>query len=391
MLALLLAQPNTIVSVDRLIDGVWGASPPDSARHTLQSYVSELRKSLGEVIERDGTGYSVRVDQRGLDSLEFEARVSEARTRLDRDPAGAVVDLDAALALWRGRPFEDFPDHADLQADAARLEELRLVALESALTARLALGDHVTAAVELERLAREHPYREELRALQMLALYRSGRQADALRAFQAMRTVLADELGIDPSPRLRRLEEQILLQDPDLDLARPATPERPASSDRVENPYLGLRPFREPDASRFFGRDQLVDQLAERVTSRAPFTAVVGPSGSGKSSAVQAGLLPRVRDDIREAVIAVVQPGLHPFAELDGVLAGPRRSRILRVGRGRPRGGGATSAPGRRAAARSSSTSSRSCTRSPTRRGAGVHRCLGPRCAAPGRPRCRCW
>lgn len=320
VLALLLAQPNTIVSLDRLIDGVWGATPPDSARHTLQSYVSELRKSLGEVIERDGTGYCVRVDQQGLDSLEFEARVSEAGSRLDHDPAGAVADLDAALALWRGRPFEEFPDHADLQADAARLEELRLAAVEGALTARLTLGDHVTAAVELERLAREHPYREELRALQMLALYRSGRQADALRAFQAMRTVLAEELGIDPSPRLRRLEEQILLQDPDLDPAQQA-PQRPAASDRLENPYLGLRPFRETDASRFFGRDKLVDQLAARVVSRVPFTAVVGPSGSGKSSAVRAGLLPHVRDEVRDAVIAVVQPGLHPFAELDAVLA----------------------------------------------------------------------
>jgi basic membrane lipoprotein Med (substrate-binding protein (PBP1-ABC) superfamily)/DNA-binding SARP family transcriptional activator len=321
VLALLLAQPNTTVSVDRLIDGVWGATPPDSARHTLQSYVSELRKSLGEAIERDGTGYSVRVDRSGLDSLEFEARVSEARTRLDRDPATAVAELGAALALWRGQPFEDFPDHAALQAEAARLEELRLAAVEAALTARLALGDHVTAAVELERLAREHPFREELRALQMLALYRSGRQADALRAFQGMRSVLAEELGIDPSPRLRRLEEQILLQDPDLDLARPATPERPAASDRAENPYLGLRPFREPDAGRFFGRDQLVDQLAARVVGQAPFTAVVGPSGSGKSSAVQAGLLPRVRDEVPQAVIAVVQPGLHPFTELEGVLA----------------------------------------------------------------------
>jgi basic membrane lipoprotein Med (substrate-binding protein (PBP1-ABC) superfamily)/DNA-binding SARP family transcriptional activator len=321
VLALLLAQPNTVVSVDRLIDGVWGATPPDSARHTLQSYVSELRKSLGEAIERDGTGYSVRVDQRGLDSLEFEARVSEARARLDRDPAGAAADLGAALALWRGRPYEDFPDHADLQAEAARLEELRLVAVEAALHARLTLGDHLTAAVELERHTREHPYREGLRALQMLALYRSGRQADALRAFQAMRTVLADELGIDPSPRLRRLEEQILLQDPDLDPAHPASPERSAANDLVENPYLGLRPFREPDAARFFGRDQLVDQLTARVVSAAPFTAVVGPSGSGKSSAVQAGLLPRVREEVREAVIAVVQPGLHPFAELDGVLA----------------------------------------------------------------------
>ena len=222
VVALLLAEPNTTVSVERLIDGLWGESPPESARHTLQSYVSELRKTLGDVIERDGQGYAIRVDRNALDALELEDRLSEARARLDREPEVAVAELDAALALWRGRPFEDHPDHPSLQAEAVRLEELRLAAIEAQCKARLALGEHQRVVADLERLTREHPYREELRALQMLALYRSGRQADALRAFQATREILAEELGIDPSPRLRRLEEQILLQDPDLDPSQPA-------------------------------------------------------------------------------------------------------------------------------------------------------------------------
>jgi basic membrane lipoprotein Med (substrate-binding protein (PBP1-ABC) superfamily)/DNA-binding SARP family transcriptional activator len=322
VLALLLAEPNTTVSVERLIDGVWGETPPDSARHTLQSYVSELRKSLGETIERDTAGYSARVDRDQLDALDFEARVSEARARLDHDPAGAVAELDAALALWRGRPFEDFPDQDALQGDAVRLEELRVVAIESALGARLALGDHSIVAVEIERVIRAHPYREELRALQMLALYRSGRQAEALRSFQVMRSALAEELGIDPSPRLRRLEEQILLQDPDLDPRQPAATSTVHAVVRGENPYMGLRPFRESDAARFFGQERLIADLAARVLSDATFTAVVGPSGSGKSSAVQAGLLPHVRRELPSTRIAMLQPGSQPFAELEAALAG---------------------------------------------------------------------
>ena len=319
MIALLVAEPNTTVSVERLIDGLWGESPPESARHTLQSYVSELRKTVGDVIERDGSGYSIRVDRDGLDTLEFEDRVSEARAQLDRDPAAARAQFDAALALWRGQPFEDHPDQPSLQAEAVRLEELRLAAIEALCTARLALGEHARVVADLERLTREHPYREELRALQMLSLYRSGRQADALRAFQATREILAEELGIDPSPRLRRLEEQILLQDPDLDPSQPAG--MPATSTtRIENPYMGLRAFRESDAVRFFGQDHLVDTLAQRVDTGAAFTAVVGPSGSGKSSAVQAGLIPRLRRDAPHLCIATMQPGAQPFAELEAAL-----------------------------------------------------------------------
>lgn len=333
VVALLLTEPNTTVSLERLIDGLWGDHPPDSARHTVQSYVSELRKVVGNVIERTGSGYAIRVGTDELDALDFEARVSAARAIVEDDPQAAVADLDAALGLWRGPPFEDHPDHPSLEAEAVRLDELRLAATELLLRARLALGHHAHVVAHLERLTREHPYREELRALQMLALYRSGRQADALRAFQATRAALAEELGVDPSPRLRRLEEQILLQDPDLDLVRADEP-RTISDVRVENPYMGLRTFREADASRFYGHERLVDALERRVDDGMTFTAVVGPSGSGKSSAVHAGLLPRLRRRDLHLRIATMQPGSQPFAELEGALArtagrlGPSMARL---------------------------------------------------------------
>ena len=315
VLARLLAEPNRVVSLDRLVDGLWGDDPPETARHTVQGYVSELRKAVGPLIERQGLGYRISVDRDTLDSLDFEARVIEARAGAATDPGGAATDLDAALALWRGPAFDDFSEPA-LQAEATRLEELRLGVFEELMQARLAAGQHADVIVQLERLTRDHPYREELRALHMIALYRSGRQADALRAFQTTRDVLGEELGLVPSPRLRRLEEQILLQDPDLDPPAAHQPE----SRWVENPYLGLRAFREADQSRFFGQDQLIERLVNRVVGATPFTALVGPSGSGKSSVVQAGLIPRLRRDHTNVVVALMQPGSQPFAVLAAAL-----------------------------------------------------------------------
>jgi basic membrane lipoprotein Med (substrate-binding protein (PBP1-ABC) superfamily)/DNA-binding SARP family transcriptional activator/Tol biopolymer transport system component len=315
VLALLLAEPNRVVSVDRLVDGLWGDDPPESARHTIQSYVSELRKVLGPAIESGGAGYRVRVDRSSLDTLDFEARVTEARSRAETDPGGAAEEIEEALGFWRGTPFDDLGAQPALQPESARLEELRLVAIETLMEIRLAAGRHSEVVAELERLTRDHPYREEFRALHMVALYRCGRQAEALRAFRTTRDVLGEELGIMPTPRLRRLEEQILLQDPDLDLPPEAASR--AEPDRwVENPYLGLRPFREADHDRFFGQEQLVDRLVSRATGDATFTAVVGPSGSGKSSAVQAGLIPRLRRDHPDVAIVLMQPGAQPFRAL---------------------------------------------------------------------------
>ena len=317
VLALLLAEPNTVVSVDRLVDGVWGERPPRSARHTLQAYVSELRRAVGQAIERDGNGYRIDVDTSTFDVLDFETRVRTARQVANSDDS--TRELEGALALWRGAAYEDFAEHDVLDAEAARLDEVRLGALENLMSAHLDAGLHAETIVELDGLARQYPFREELRALHMIALYRCGRQADALRAFQRTRKLLADELGIVPSPRLRRLEEQILLHDPGLDRAA-GTDAASGAKRALENPYLGLRAFREADNARFFGRDELVDVLIGRVSAGGGFTALVGASGSGKSSVVQAGLIPRLRRDHPEISVVSMKPGIQPFAELDAAL-----------------------------------------------------------------------
>jgi basic membrane lipoprotein Med (substrate-binding protein (PBP1-ABC) superfamily)/DNA-binding SARP family transcriptional activator len=321
VLALLLAEPNTVVSLDRLVEGIWEDRPPTTARHTVQSYVSELRKEIGTQIERSGSGYVVNVDRDTLDSLDFESRVSLARAVMATEPAVAVAELESALALWSGAAFEEFLDCDALRVERARLDELRVAAAEDLIRSRLAIGQHAEVIPDLVRLTSEHPYREELRALHMVALYRAGRQAEALREYQRTRRVLDDDLGIAPSARLRRLEEQILLQDPDLEPVAVATVSSVASS-IVENPYLGLRAFQEQDESRFFGRDALVSRILERVSDDARLTAVVGPSGSGKSSVVQAGVIPRVRRDFPSVRVARMQPGAQPFAELEAALSG---------------------------------------------------------------------
>ncbi len=157
VLAMLLAEANTVVSTDSLVDGLWGGSPPSAARHTVQGYVSELRKVVGPVIEREGTGYVVRVDERALDALVFEALIAEGRSRLADDPATAADVLGVALALWRGPPYDGLDDSGVLSAERARLEELRLLALEDRISADLAAGRHRELVAELDGLSGEHP------------------------------------------------------------------------------------------------------------------------------------------------------------------------------------------------------------------------------------------
>ncbi|MEO7398127.1 MAG: BTAD domain-containing putative transcriptional regulator, partial [Ilumatobacteraceae bacterium] len=323
VLAMLLAKANSVVSTDALVDGLWGNSPPSAARHTVQGYVSELRKLLGPVIEREGPGYVVRVDDSSLDSLEFEALISRGRDVLADDPEAAAFSLSTALRLWRGAPFTGLDDAAVLLAERTRLEQLQLLAFEDRAGAELALGRHREIVAELDALSREHPYREGLRAQHMLALYRSGRQAEALRAFQRTRAVLGEELGLEPSPLLRRLEEQILVQDPALDLVSVADEASLDPGGPVSNPYKGLRAFTEADADVFYGRDELIARLASIVAGDTGLTAVVGPSGSGKSSLVQAGMIPALRNADRFGanwVIAVMRPGAYPFTELEAAL-----------------------------------------------------------------------
>ncbi|HEX6231409.1 MAG TPA: extracellular solute-binding protein [Actinomycetota bacterium] len=214
LLAHLLLRANRTVAVERLIEAVWGDDPPATARNTLQTHVKNLRKALDAGrIEHRPSGYLLRAEPEEVDLLTFEARLDEARGLAPHDLAGASETLRRALDLWRGPALDGLGETAPLAGEAARLEELRLAATEDRIEADLALGRHRELVPELETLVARHPFRERLWGQLMVALYRSGRQGDALAAFVRARDLLAEELGIDPSPELRRLQQQVLRQD----------------------------------------------------------------------------------------------------------------------------------------------------------------------------------
>jgi peptide/nickel transport system substrate-binding protein len=218
LLTVLLLHANRVVSRDRLIDALWGETPPPTAHNSLHNVVSGIRKGLGngELVTRDG-GYMLHVAPGELDADRFAELVQHGAAAHARgDPESAAALLREALELWRGPPLGDLAYHPALADEAARLEEARLVALEERIEADLARGHHADVVAELEALVSQHPLRERLRADQMLALYRCGRQADALASYRDARERLVDELGIEPGPALRRLEQAVLEQDPEL-------------------------------------------------------------------------------------------------------------------------------------------------------------------------------
>jgi WD40 repeat protein/DNA-binding SARP family transcriptional activator/class 3 adenylate cyclase len=219
VLAHLLIRPNELVPAERLIDEVWGEEPPERVRNIVQTYISHLRKALGpDRILSQAPGYRLRVEPSELDAARFDALVRDAKKALVEDPNHAVGLLEDALALWRGPALADLADHPSLVAETTRLDDQRLEAQEDRVQALLAAGAHTSAIRELEGLIGHHPLRERLWNMLMLALYREGRQGEALQAFQRAREILADELGIDPSPELARLHERILKQDPALEV-----------------------------------------------------------------------------------------------------------------------------------------------------------------------------
>ena len=240
LLAVLLLDANRVVSRDRLIDALWGDEPPDTARNTLQVYVSQLRKLLPEgVLETAPAGYRLVIEADAVDLFEFIRLSEEGRAALGAgDPARAADTLRAALALWRGAPLADLSWEPFAQSEIVRLEELRLAALEERIDADLALGRHGQLVAELERLVVEQPMRERFRAQLMLALYRSGRQADALAVYQRARRTFVDELGIEPSESLRRLERAVLAHDPALNVPQ-AGPTSPRRAPIPVTPLLG--------------------------------------------------------------------------------------------------------------------------------------------------------
>ena len=214
LLAALLLRSGEVVSVDALVDELWGEHPPPTAAKNVQGYVARLRRTLGEgVLVTQTPGYALRIDEQLLDSSRFRALVEEAR---HEEPAAAAERLREALALWRGPPLADFTYEPFAQEEIRRLEDLRLSALEDRIEADLALGRHEDVVAELESLVRSHPLRERLQGELLVALYRCGRQAEALEAYRAARHRFVDELGVEPSPELQRLERAILEHDPSL-------------------------------------------------------------------------------------------------------------------------------------------------------------------------------
>ena len=229
LLALLLLHANEVVSRDRLIEALWPGRPPGSAEHSLDVQVSRLRKAFApdELLLTRSGGYVLEVESDAIDAARFERLLDEGRrANAAGEPADALQSLEPALALWRGQALAEVAYEDFAHADAERLEELRLVATEERIDAGLALGRHDTLIAELEALTGRHPLRERLRGQLMLALYRAGRQAEALRVYSETRKQLVEELGIEPGQALRELEQAILRQDPALELPRPSAPGR---------------------------------------------------------------------------------------------------------------------------------------------------------------------
>ena len=216
VLAILLLSAGRVVSIDRLVDLLYGGEPPATALTQVQRQISDLRKVLGPAIETRAPGYLVRPGS--LDLTHFERLAEEAASALAHgERERAAAGLREALALWRGPALADLAYEPFAAAPAARLEELRLTCLEQRVEAELGLGEHRRLVGELEALVEDHPTHERFRAQLMTALYRSGRQEDALAAYRALRRELVDAFGIEPTPELVRLEQAILAQDPSLD------------------------------------------------------------------------------------------------------------------------------------------------------------------------------
>jgi WD40 repeat protein/DNA-binding SARP family transcriptional activator len=310
LLAMLLLNANRVVSRERLIGGLLDGVRSESPEHVLQVQVSRLRKTLAPAgpdrLVARSPGYLLRVDPGELDAVAFEELASAGRAALTSgDPARAADLLRKAERLWRGPALAELEERA---GDARRLEELRLAAVEDRIEAELDLGRNDELVAELAALVREHPARERFRAQQMRALYRAGRHADALAAYSEFRAHLVEELGLEPTEQLRELQRSILVHDSSL-----APPRLPVC------PFKGLAPFAGSDASFFFGRERVVDELIARFAQQR-LVAVLGASGSGKSSVVQAGLLPALArgalpgsDSWRQLIL---RPGSRPAAEL---------------------------------------------------------------------------
>ena len=281
LLTMLTINVGNVVTVDALVEELWRDDQPREVANALQTQVSQLRKILpaGAVVAR-APGYVLDLDPERVDAVRFERLVVTGRKQLaDGDMAEASATLRSALALWRGPALVDSQDLEMARAEAARLEELRQSAFEARVEADLAMGRHAELVSDLQAAIEDSPFRETLRAQLMLALYRSGRQAEALSEYQSVRRRFADDLGLDPGPELQQLEAAILRQDPALNPAR-----SPIGRDAPVD--IGPVPARLPvSLTTFVGREDALAELRERVESHRLVT-VTGPGGTGKTRTV---------------------------------------------------------------------------------------------------------
>jgi DNA-binding SARP family transcriptional activator len=304
VLACLLVHANQVVPIDALAEGVWEGRPPQSATGTIRTYVSHLRKlvdpsaseAAGQVLLTRPPGYMLRVAPGQLDSHRFEQLLEQGRrAQLDGTPDLALSRLSAALQLWRGPALADFASESFARAEAARLEGCRLTAIEERIEARLALGLHSELVAELESLAGAYPLRERLWGQLMLALYRAGRQAEALGVYQQTRAMLAEEMGIDPGPALRDLQRAVLQQDPRLDWSPAGSTRQVAAAgspsaapDPLASPADPPAAAAQPAAELVFvGREQemrrLGELLGQAVHGQGGLVLVGGQAGIGKT------------------------------------------------------------------------------------------------------------
>jgi DNA-binding SARP family transcriptional activator/WD40 repeat protein len=293
VLAALLARANSLVTASTLIDDLWGVAAPRSAVGSLRSHVARLRDDLGrdpDLLLTEGDGYRLRVEPHDLDAARFETLVQQAGEACG--PETAMGRYDEALALWRGEAYVEFGEAPFAVHERIRLAELRALARERRTDLALAAGVAPDLVGELQQRVRSEPYRERGWEQLALALYRAGRQADALNACRRARDILSEDLGVDPGPGLQALEDRLLRQDPDLLVAAPQPV--PAVMRRERCPYLGLAGYDEADAALFVGRERLTSLLAGRLADQS-VVVVTGASGVGKSSLVRAGLVPALR------------------------------------------------------------------------------------------------
>jgi DNA-binding SARP family transcriptional activator len=301
ILAALVVRLGSAVDPDELAVAVWGDDPPPTWEQQIRNSIARIRRRMGrETVQTVGAEYRLGLDPDSIDAVRFERLVSTARGHALRSEHDRAVDAyRRALAMWRGKPLQDVRDWEPAIVEVLRLESIRQAAEEELLESRLETGEAASVIPDAERLVRDDPLRESRWAVLALANYRSDRQSDALATLREARRRLDDELGIEPSARLAELERAILRREPGLDAVAALNP---ASS---ECPYPGLRAFRPEEAELFFGRDQDIDVVLEML-GRYPVVTIAGPSGTGKSSLLLAGVVPRLRDRGRH--VDVIRP-----------------------------------------------------------------------------------